>query len=174
MNQPQISRVSLPPMSARQEIAQIPNPTFRPPTQPVPLAITRADAKRLVRAVRENAANVRATERMAERAARKKEDAARRNVETSARETAKELAGQTNQTVQTVRQSLTDFTSLSGMGSILTPVLGVGFAVYLYLSASNGGVSLDGESKKRSIFRWFDVLIGVIVAVTILRIAKTV
>lgn len=174
MNQSQISRVNLPPVSAVRELSRIPTPTLNVPTHTVPLAASKADVRLAARAVKENEARIAADAKKAEAAAKRAEREERKAAETSAREAARQLSGQANQTVKTVSQSLSDFTSLSGMGSILTPVLGVGFAVYLYLSASNGGVSLDGESKKRSIFRWFDVLIGVIVAVTILRIAKTV
>lgn len=174
MNQPQISRVNLPPMSAVRELSQIPNPELRLSTQQVPLAVTPRDAKLAARAVRENEAKLRADAKKAAAEAKDAERRERKAAESAARDAAKQLSGQANQTVQTVKQSLSDFTSMSGLGSVLTPVLGVGFAVYLYLSATGGGVSLDGEAKKRSIFRWFDVLIGVIVAVTILRIAKTV
>lgn len=174
MNQPQISRVNLPPMSAVQELAQIPTPALRIRERHIPLAATKADARLIDRVSRENEAKLKVEAKKAAAEAAKEERRERSIAHASAKEAARQLAGQTNQTVQTVRQSLSDFTSLSGIGSVLTPVLGVGFAVYLYMSASNGGVSLDGETKKRSIFRWFDVLIGVIVAITILRIAKTV
>lgn len=174
MNQPQISRVNLPPMSAVRELSQIPTPELRVPARQVPLAATPKDAKLVARAVRENEARAKADAKRAAAAVKEEERRERKAAESAAREAAKQLSGQANQAVQTVRQSLSDFSSLSGLGSVLTPVLGVGFAVYLYLSATGGGVSLDGETKKRSIFRWFDVLIGVIVAVTILRIAKTV
>lgn len=132
------------------------------------------DARLVDRVSRENEARLKSEAKRAAAEAAKEERRERNAAQASAKEAARQLAGQTNQTVQTVKQSLSDFSSLSGLGSVLTPVLGVGFAVYLYMSASNGGVSLDGETKKRSIFRWFDVLIGVIVAITILRIAKTV
>lgn len=174
MNQPQISRVNLPPLSAVQELSQIPNPALRVPEHRIPLAATKADARLIDRVSRENEAKLKAEAKKAAAEAAREERRARNAAQASAKEAARQLAGQTNQTVQTVKQSLADFSSLSGLSSVLTPVLGVGFAVYLYMSASNGGVSLDGETRKRSIFRWFDVLIGVIVAITILRIARTV
>lgn len=58
------------------------------------------------------------------------------------------------------------------IASVLVPVLAASFAVYLYLSAGEGGVSIEGERGKRTLFRWLDVIIGVVVAAAVLSFAR--
>lgn len=58
------------------------------------------------------------------------------------------------------------------IASVLVPVLAASFAVYLYLSAGEGGVTIEGEKQKRTLFRWLDVIIGVVVAAAVLSFAR--
>lgn len=58
------------------------------------------------------------------------------------------------------------------IASVLVPVLAASFAVYLYLSAGEGGVAIEGEKGKRTLFRWLDVIIGVVVAAAVLSFAR--
>lgn len=58
------------------------------------------------------------------------------------------------------------------IASVLVPVLAASFAVYLYLSAGEGGVAIEGERGKRTLFRWLDVIIGVVVAAAVLSFAR--
>lgn len=58
------------------------------------------------------------------------------------------------------------------IASVLVPVLAASFAVYLYLSAGEGGVTVEGEKGKRTLFRWLDVIIGVVVAAAVLSFAR--
>lgn len=58
------------------------------------------------------------------------------------------------------------------IASVLVPVLAASFAVYLYMSAGEGGISVEGEKGKRTLFRWLDVIIGVVVAAAVLSFAR--
>lgn len=58
------------------------------------------------------------------------------------------------------------------IASVLVPVLAASFAVYLYLSAGEGGVVVEGERSRRTLFRWLDVIIGVVVAAAVLSFVR--
>lgn len=87
-------------------------------------------------------------------------------------ETAKRTPGAATSSIANMSAIIKEGGPFGPIASVLVPVLAAAFAVYLYLSAGEGGVTIEGERGKRTLFRWLDVIIGVVVAAAVLSFAR--
>lgn len=87
-------------------------------------------------------------------------------------QTAKRTLGAATSSIANMSAVIKEGGPFGPIASVLVPVLAASFAVYLYLSAGEGGVTIEGEKGKRTLFRWLDVIIGVVVAAAVLSFAR--
>lgn len=87
-------------------------------------------------------------------------------------QTAKRTLGAATSSIANMSAVIKEGGPFGPIASVLVPVLAASFAVYLYLSAGEGGVVIEGEKGRRTLFRWLDVIIGVVVAAAVLSFAR--